>query len=195
MGFQSQSQTVNINKKKIIGHQVITNQRRMKYLYGTAVMAAVLASAQAEEMPLVSTAMEFLSRASSTSEVLTLNLTNLLILLVLKALIFGFGLFSIGGASTARSAEDTSVTETDLTGGMCFLMYTSGAIEKLSCIQRAACEDVRAAEKYYMAGKMWYKMHSMLSLPFPESYEGILRGVEVAKEHGKMGGDCSVYPW
>merc|ERR1712018_825942 len=48
------------------------------------------------ETELVTTALEFLARASSTSEVLTLNLTNLLILLGLKALIFGFGLFSVG---------------------------------------------------------------------------------------------------
>merc|ERR1712177_76773 len=84
-------------------------------------------------------ALEFLARASSTSEVLTLNLTNLLILLVLKALIFGFGLFSVGG--TGRSADTPMVTQADLTGGMCFLMFTSGAEEKLDCIQRTACED------------------------------------------------------
>merc|ERR1712223_890619 len=52
----------------------------------------------AGEAPMIATAMEFMARASSTSEVLTLNLSNLLILLVLKALIFGFGLFSVGGA-------------------------------------------------------------------------------------------------
>merc|ERR1719422_2850137 len=61
-----------------------------------------------DEMPLVANAMEFLARASSTSEDLTLNLTNLLILLVLKALIFGFGLFSVGG--TGRSAEESVLT-------------------------------------------------------------------------------------
>ena len=64
-----------------------------KFLYSGAVLAAVLAGANAEDMPLVENAMQLLARASSTSEVLTLNLTNLLILLVLKALIFGFGLF------------------------------------------------------------------------------------------------------
>ena len=54
--------------------------------------------------PLVELTSELLARASSTSEVLTLNLTNLLILIVLKAIIFGFGLFSVG--SSARSSED-----------------------------------------------------------------------------------------
>merc|ERR1719443_2355236 len=85
---------------------------------------------------MIQNAMELLARASSTSEVLILNLTNLLILLVLKALIFGFGLFSVGG--TGRSADTPMVTQADLTGGMCFLMFTSGAEEKLDCIQRTA---------------------------------------------------------
>merc|ERR1711973_372616 len=92
-----------------------------------AVLATVLAAAADDTAPMINNAIEFLARASSTSEVLTLNLTNLLILLVLKALIFGFGLFSVGGAG--RSADTPAVTQSDLTGGMCFLMYTSGAEE------------------------------------------------------------------
>ena len=88
----------------------------------------------AGEAPMIATAMEFMARASSTSEVLTLNLTNLLILLVLKALIFGFGLFSVGGAG--RSLDGPSVSQSELTGGMCFLLYTGGDEEKLSCIAR-----------------------------------------------------------
>merc|ERR1711994_1033262 len=96
--------------------------------------------------PMLNTAIEFIARASSTSEVLTLNLTNLLILLVLKALIFAFGLFSVGG--TGRSAEESPVTPADMTGGMCFMMFMSGADEKLSCIERTACEDPYLATDY-----------------------------------------------
>merc|ERR1711992_394366 len=113
----------------------------------------------ADSSELVTTALEFLARASSTSEVLTLNLTNLLILLVLKALIFGFGLFSVGG--TGRSADSSLVTQSDLTGGMCFLMFTSGAEEKLDCIQRTACEDPYLASDYLTAAKMLYKVHKI----------------------------------
>merc|ERR1719270_2924203 len=108
-----------------------------------------------DEMPLVANAMEFLARASSTSEVLTLNLTNLLILLVLKALIFGFRLFAVGG--TGRSAEESVVTPAYMTGGMCFMMFMSGAEEKLSCIERTACEDPYLATDYLTAAKMIYK--------------------------------------
>ena len=133
----------------------------MKYLYGTAVMAAALASAQADESnELVTTALEFLARASSTSEDLTLNLTNLLILMVLKALIFGFGIFSVGG--TARSADDSpSFTQTDLQGGMCFLMHMTGD-DKLPCIQKSACRDPKSASEYATASKMMYKVFKIL---------------------------------
>lgn len=167
----------------------------MKYLYGTAVMAAVLAGANAQQdSALVSTALEFLSRASSTSEVLTLNLTNLLILLVLKAIIFGFGLFSVG--STARSAEDSpSIGETDLTGGMCFMMYTAGDDSKLSCIQKSACYDPKTAAEYSLAAKMFYKIHKLLNVDFDPKYEVVLNALEDAKEHALNGGDCSAYSW
>ena len=134
-----------------------------RYLVAGAVAAASLAVANAEEVtPLVGTAMEFLARASSTSEVLTLNLTNLLILLVLKALIFGFGLFSVGGGAAGRSAESPAFTQSDLNGGLNFLMYTAGDDDKLQSIQRTACEDVQQARNYLTAAKMWYKMHKIL---------------------------------
>merc|ERR1712184_43058 len=143
--------------------------------------------------PLVELTSELLARASSTSEVLTLNLTNLLILIVLKAIIFGFGLFSVG--SSARSSEDTSLSQADLSGGMCFIMFTSGAEEKLSCIQRTACEDPRTASQYATSAKMVYKVHSMLGLNFSPKYEQVLNALEEAKSHSLRGGDCAVYNW
>ncbi len=113
--------------------------------------------------PLVSTALEFLARASSTSEVLTLNITNLIILLIAKAIIIGFGIFAGGIGGQARSAErGTPITKSDLTGGMCFMMYTSGEDSKLSCIQRTACDDPKTAAEYVTAAKMWYKVHKLL---------------------------------
>ena len=135
-----------------------------KVIYSGAVLAAVIAGASADDsmdaMPVVQQAMELMARASSTSEVLTLNLTNLLILLVLKALIFGFGLFSVGG--TGRSAEGVAVTPADMTGGMCFMMFMSGAEEKLSCIERTACEDPYLATDYLTASKMIYKGYKIV---------------------------------
>jgi hypothetical protein len=145
--------------------------------------------------PLVTLATELMARASSTSEVLTLNLTNLLILIVLKAIIFGFGLFSVGSSNQARSSEETAVTQADLSGGMCFIMYTSGAEEKLQCIQRTACEDPKTASEYSTAAKMVYKLHKMLGLNFSSKYETVLNAVEDAKSHSLRGGDCAIYSW
>lgn len=167
----------------------------MKYLYGTAVMAAALAGAQAADTDeMVSTAMQLLARASSTSEVLTLNLTNLLILLVLKALIFGFGLFSVGG--TARSNDESpSITQTDLQGGMCFLLHMSGDESKLNCIKKQACQEPAIAAQYSTAAKMMYKVFKLLSVDIDNKYIDVLHGVEEAKTEALSGGNCAKYDW
>merc|ERR1712141_186456 len=143
---------------------------------------------------LVTTALEFLARASSTSEVLTLNLTNLLILLVLKALIFGFGLFSVGG--TARSADDSpTFTQTDLQGGMCFMMHMAGDPSKLGCIQRQACAEPKVASQYATASKMMYKMFKLLNIDIDNKYIDVLSAVEEAKNEALKGGNCAKYNW
>merc|ERR1712001_148682 len=117
-----------------------------------------LAAAQ-EEAPLLATALEVVSRASTSSEVLSLNLTNLIILIALKVAIIVFGLVS--GGATGRSGEQTSVSQSDLTGGMCFLLYTGGDEDKLSCMARAACESPLAA------AKLWYTMNKLIqAVPF-----------------------------
>jgi len=166
-----------------------------------AVLATVTAVEVEQDMPMVQTAMEFLARASTTSEVLTLNLTNLLILLVLKALIFAFGIFSVGGGGVAGRALDEDaawVTPAELTGGMCFLMYNAGAEDKMDCIKRTVCEEPYLMNDYLTAGKMWWKGHEMLSnfIPFEEKYQRIAHQVEGAINHGKEGHDCSAkYHW
>merc|ERR1712018_189732 len=134
---------------------------------------------------LVTTALEFLARASSTSEVLTLNLTNLLILLVLKPLIFGFGLFSVGG--TARSADDSpSFSETGLQGGMCFLMHMSGDESKLNCIKKSACNEPAVAAQYATASKMMYKVFKLLNVDIDNKYIDVLTAVEEAKNEAHV---------
>jgi len=147
-----------------------------------------------EEMPIVANAMEMLARASSTSEVLTLNLTNLLILLVLKALIFGFGLFSTGAAG--RSSDESLMTPADMTGGMCFMMYMSGADEKLSCIERTACEDPYLAKDYLTAAKMIYKGYKLVGMHVGDKYASVMHSVNEAAEYGVSGKDCGLkYHW
>merc|ERR1712077_17760 len=166
---------------------------------GSAVLA--LASAECLSPPFLQTALEVVSRASSSSEVLSLNLTNLVILLALKVAIVAFGLFS--GGATGRSSigsltegADMSLSQNDMTGGMCFLLLTGGDEEKLSCVQRAACESPISASNYLQAAKMWYKMHKIIKvIPFQEKYQNIMVSVNDAMEHSNAGGACEKYDW
>lgn len=140
--------------------------------------------------------MEFLSRASSTSEVLTLNLTNLLILLVLKAVIFGFGIFAAGGTGTARSSDESfGVTEPEATGALCYTMYMAGYDHKLSCVQRSACQDSETADKYYDAAKPLYEFVKIMGFDATSRYESALNAVTMGSDHAKQGGDCAVFAW
>merc|ERR1712026_548087 len=154
--------------------------------------SAILALSAAEEIPFLETALQVVSRASTSSEVLSPNLT---ILIALKIAIVVFGLVS--GGATARSGEaPTSVSKSDLTGGMCFLLYTGGDEEKLNCVARAACESPVAADNYLAAAKMWYKMHKLIqAVPFSEKYNVIMETLYSASEHAKSGGNCSKYNW
>jgi len=142
---------------------------------------------------------QVVSRASSSSEVLSLNLTNLVILLALKVAIVAFGLFSGGATGRSQTGEELSLglsSQTDMTGGMCFLLLTGGEEEKLSCVQRAACESPVSARNYLHAAKMWYKMHKLIkAIPFEEKYQGIMVSVNEAMEHGNSGSSCEKYLW
>ena len=73
---------------------------------------------------------------------------------MLKVAIVVFGLVS-GGGVTGRSGEaPTSVSKSDLTGGMCFLLYTGGDERKRNCLARAACDSPVTADSYMTAAKM-----------------------------------------
>merc|ERR1712111_249881 len=144
-------------------------------IVGSAMLA--LAAAQ-DEAPLLATALEVMSRASTSSEVLSLNLTNLIILIALKIAIVVFGLVSGGGVTGRSDDQPTSVSQTDLTGGMCFLLYTGGDESKLSCIARAACESPSEADNYLSAAKLWYKMSKLIkAVPFNTRYTSIMETV------------------
>lgn len=172
----------------------------MKTTLLTVTVLAMLASAAAkdEEMPMVQTAMEFLARASTTSEVLTLNLTNLLILLVLKALIFAFGLFSVGGTGRALDEDASWITPAEITGGMCFMMYTAGAEDKMDCIQRTGCEAPKEMKEWLTGGDLWFQAHKYLNtmVPFDEKYQRLYHKLAAGIEDGVNNIDCSSkYSW
>jgi len=155
--------------------------------------AVVAMAAAQEDTPFLKTAMDVFARATTNSEVLSLNLSGLIILLVLKVAVVAFSLMS--GGATARSAAST-YSEADLTGGMCFILYTSGDEAKLNCVARAACESTENAADFLTAAKLWYKMHNIIkAVPFSEKYNKVIDVVEAANNHGKAGGECSQFGW
>merc|ERR1712168_378794 len=159
---------------------------------GSAMLA--LASAESLSPPFLQTALEVVSRASSSSEVLSLNLTNLIILLALKVAIVAFGLFS--GGATGRSDSPHEITKEELTGGMCFLLYTAGDVSKMSCIKRAACERPYESKQLLSASKMWYNIHKVLNVvPFDSEMKPIMDHVAEAINHGEAGDSCSAFEW
>jgi len=166
-----------------------------KAMLAGVVGGALVGVASATNAPLLSTALEVVSRASSSSEVLSLNLTNLLILLALKIAIVVFGLIS-GTAATGRSHGDIAMDQVDLTGGACFLLYTGGDYDKLECVARSACESPVSADKILRAAKLWKEMHDIIDIvPFNEKYIHIMDKVHEAIQHGKTEKSCEAYRW
>lgn len=96
------------------------------------------------------------ARLSSTSEVLTLNLTNLIILIVVKAIIFGFGFLGAAGRrSTDSSPQQITFNQSDL---MMMMTFALGSTTKdYDCFYRTACEDPETAQQYMTASKMLLK--------------------------------------
>ena len=98
------------------------------------------------------------ARLASTSEVLTLNLTNLIILLVVKAIIFGFGF--LGAAAGRRSSDGVgssglTFNQTDL---MMMMSYALGTTtDDYQCLYRTACQEPETAHQYMTASKMLLK--------------------------------------
>merc|ERR1712051_429985 len=140
------------------------------------VAGAVVISAD-EKVSLLQTAMDVLARATSSSQVLSFNLTGVIILIVLKIAVIGY-------------------SPADLTGGMCFLLYTNGEEDKLNCLSRAVCESPEVSSQYLAAAKLWYKMHKIINaVPYSEKYTNVVESLNTANTIGHQGGDCSQFSW
>lgn len=88
-------------------------------------------------------------------QVLTLNISNLLILLLLKGILWGASYAANTTYPKSRSGEsvlESIVTETEI---LLLLSYLMGNEEKnFECLRRVACEDPDKAKEYMTAGKL-----------------------------------------
>merc|ERR1719510_1169937 len=166
------------------------------FLTISLVLALATVISAEDNVPLIKTAMEVLARATSSSQVLSFNLTGVIILIVLKIAVIAYTMLQGGG--TGRSGLDSGpgYSPADLTGGMCFLLYTNGDEEKLNCLSRAVCESPEVVSDYLAAAKLWYKMHKIISaVPYSEKYTKVVEALNTANSHGLQGGDCSRFSW
>merc|ERR1712154_619870 len=157
-------------------------------------LAAVISAE--DNVPLIKTAMDVLARATSSSQVLSFNLTGVIILIVLKIAVIAYTMLQGGVTGRSGLTSGPSYTPADLTGGMCFLLYTNGDEEKLNCLSRAVCESPEVGSDYLAAAKLWYKMHKIISaVPYSEKYTKVVQALKAANTIGQQGEDCSQFSW
>merc|ERR1712024_83464 len=156
---------------------------------------AALISAE-DNVPLIKTAMEVLARATSSSQVLSFNLTGVIILIVLKIAVIAYSMLQGGVTGRSSLYSPPGYSPADLTGGMCFLLYTNGEEDKLNCLSRAVCESPEVGSQYLAAAKLWYKMHKIISaVPYSEKYTKVVDSIKAANTIRQQGEDCSQFSW
>ncbi|KAG7302214.1 hypothetical protein JYU34_013692 [Plutella xylostella] len=150
-------------------------------------------------------AKDFIARSTGSSQVgfdcisqvLSLNLTNLVILVVLKALILAAGFFGAGawkGHHYGRSLEDnlnaTYISEDEL---YLYLAYLSGRQSgRYGCLYRLACARPRQAAPYASGAELLMQGAKLLQGNDIElsEYEEISSGIKEATSWGERGLPC-----
>ncbi|XP_072753947.1 uncharacterized protein [Anoplolepis gracilipes] len=126
-------------------------------------------------------AKEFMQRSTTTSQVLNLNLSNLLLLLVLKAVVFGAGYLGQHGYKGRELEDENIVSEGELALALGYLMGDS-------CLYRAACEEPHIAKEYLGAAEMLLQTMKLMpqSLPAESNYEKMMVEFRKAIEYGNI---------
>ncbi|KAJ2951757.1 hypothetical protein O0L34_g13924 [Tuta absoluta] len=145
-----------------------------------------------------SLAKDFIARSTGSSQVLSLNLTNLVILIVLKALILAAGFFGAGawkgGHHYGRSLDDnknaTYITEDEI---MLYLSYLAGQQTKdYSCLYRLSCQRPQQAALYSSGAELLLQGVKLIQGNNIEldQYEEVSRGIREAASRGEGGDPC-----
>ncbi|XP_026814007.1 uncharacterized protein LOC113554386 [Rhopalosiphum maidis] len=136
---------------------------------------------------------------AASGQSLSLNMSNLVLMLVLRGLIWGVSYMQNGGGvKEARNEDSTTVgglfqdmvTETDV---MLFLGYlVADESGRYECLNRVACEQPERAESYFKTAEMVWKTAKMFDdvIPLDSKYEKTLTRLQEAIENGMADGDC-----
>ncbi|XP_012346067.1 uncharacterized protein LOC105736359 [Apis florea] len=133
---------------------------------------------------LMEIAKEIVQRSSTSSQVLNLNLSNLLLLLVLKAVVFSAGYLGHHGYKGRELwDEENVVSEGEATLALGYLMGDS-------CLYRAACEEPHIAKEYLRAAEIIIETMKLLphGLLIEGTHEKTLAEIRKAIEHGVTDG-------
>ena len=98
-----------------------------------SVLSLALVSSASTHSDLLNIAFDAIARASTSSQVLSLDLTSVILLLVLK-LIIAF-IQWVNGVSSARSLSN-SLSEFGQAGGLCAVKYSLGTEDMMECFKR-----------------------------------------------------------
>ncbi|XP_049825695.1 uncharacterized protein LOC109595031 [Aethina tumida] len=132
--------------------------------------------------------------AGGSSQVVSLNLTNLFVLVLLKALIFAAGSLGAGtwkgGLARSNEGGETILSDEEI---LLFLGYLSGRPGENGCLQKISCKQPEQAKRYVAAGDMLIKAARMFTLDPDPSYDYVLQEVDNAAELGRNGGDCEQF--
>ncbi|XP_046749359.1 uncharacterized protein LOC124413071 [Diprion similis] len=132
---------------------------------------------------LAEVAKELIQRSATNSQVLSLNLSNLLILLVLKAVVFGAGYMGHHGYKTRELDNEPIVSESEVALALGYLVGDK-------CLYRAACEVPHKAKEYLGAAEMLLQTFKLMPQSVPvelDKYENTILELRKAVEYGSAG--------
>ncbi|XP_025270555.1 uncharacterized protein LOC112639769 [Camponotus floridanus] len=126
-------------------------------------------------------AKELVQRSTTSSQVLNLNLSNLLLLLVLKAVVFGAGYIGQHGYKGRELEDENIVSEGELALALGYLIGDT-------CLYRAACEEPHIAKEYLGAAEMLLQTMKLMpqNLPAESNYEKMIMEFRKAIEYGNI---------
>ncbi|XP_071056607.1 uncharacterized protein [Onthophagus taurus] len=144
---------------------------------------------------LTSIATNLMSRGFTSnggSQVVSLNLTNLLVLVLLKALIFAAGSLGAGhwrgGFSRSNDGEESFMGEDEI---LLYLSYLTGEPGENECLRFVACSEPQQARRYITAGETLLKLSKMFVTEENHVYKMSLNELRQAAGYGISGGDCN----
>ncbi|XP_043285638.1 uncharacterized protein [Venturia canescens] len=124
-------------------------------------------------------AKELVQRSTSSSQVLNLNLSNLLLLLVLKAVVFGASYIGNQENRGRELNEENVVSEGEVALALGYMIGDT-------CLYRAACEVPNTAKEYLGAVEMIVQTMKLIPqyAQLDKSYEKTLTDFKKAIDHG-----------